>query len=291
VPASIPGSEEGSYEPPIYLPSYPDPLDTRLALGNSAYVNVSADGAVSFGQFENRLAWNVSGHNSASGYVVGAYCPGFNADSLDVGITGNNIDIIVAGVSSLEGDFRNAPGLNVVCSAGGIGSQRGYNGVSSINFDNQGNVDARGFIRCPVYSEAADVYNSFPTDSTKWRGCAWLSGVGVQSNPIDFVIDPRIEMTTVLHYDDLNMFNMFGGLHHIGLWTPNVKESMKNSPPPWEWEPTTTQGANDIEYRLFAKKTFTENLTSRKNDGGTIGILSENYLTIRWTIDLRSKHD
>jgi hypothetical protein len=289
VPASIPGSDEGSYEPPIYLPSYPDPLDTRLEPGNSAYVNVSADGAVSFGQFENRLAWNVSGENAASGYVVGAYCA-----SCNVG-TGGSMDIIVAGVSSLEGDFRNEPGLNVVCSAGGIGSVRGYNGMWNYNYDNQGNVDARGFIRCPTFSEANDIYRSWPDSGTdKWAGLAWLSGVGEipHGQVIPFVPDPRIEITTKLHYDDISMFNMFGGLHHIGLWTPNVKESMKNSPPPWGWYPTTTEGANDIEYRLFAKKTFTENLCSRKDKNSVNpGIKSPVYLTIKWTIDLRSKHD
>jgi len=288
VSASIPGSDDTSYEPPIYLPSYPDPLDTRLEPGNSAYVNVSADGAVSFGQFENRLAWNVSGENAASGYVVGAYCPGFNAGNE---YAQNEVDIIVAAVSSLEGDFRNEPGLNVVCSEGGIGSTRSYNGMSSMNYDGQGNVDARGFIRCPTYAEAEALYSTWPGDPTKWTGTAWLSGVGELRNPIDFVTDPRIQMTTKLHYDDLNMFNMFGGLHHIGLWTTNVKESMKNSSPPWEWQPTTTLGDNDREYRLFAKKTFTENLTSRKDFSTVQGIQSENYLTIRWTIDLRSKHD
>jgi hypothetical protein len=163
--------------------------------------------------------------------------------------------------------------------------------MSSMNYDGQGNVDARGFIRCPTYAEAEALYSTWPGDPTKWTGTAWLSGVGELRNPIDFVTDPRIQMTTKLHYDDLNMFNMFGGLHHIGLWTTNVKESMKNSSPPWEWQPTTTLGDNDREYRLFAKKTFTENLTSRKDFSTIQGIQSENYLTIRWTIDLRSKHD
>jgi hypothetical protein len=69
-----------------------------------------------------------------------------------------------------------------------------------------------------------------------------------------------------------------------------------------------TTGVSPIEYRLFAKKTFTENLAQVKDDAvtapitrplpghvmlGGINVLGvSDYLRLRlsWTIDFRAKH-
>tara|TARA_R110002012_G_scaffold3517_2_gene16306 strand:- start:57360 stop:58616 length:1257 start_codon:yes stop_codon:yes gene_type:complete len=278
-----------SYTPPFYLPSYPDPLDTKLEPENTAYVNVSADGSISYGQFENRLNWNLS---DPSSYVVGAYAPGYDPT------TGDNMRVAL--VSSLEGDFSANPSLHIVtsggyyASAGGIGSTLFVYNSSGDNADGQGNVDPRGFIRVLPYTLADTTYTTWASSPTNyWSGRAWVSGVGTQTAATDLFATsagPQIQLTTQIWRDDLNMFSVFGGLHQMGLWTPNVKETLKVSEPSWDWSASD----NPIVYRLFAKKTFTEDLTHRQDywdPGINPGILSTNSLIIKWTLDLRSQHD
>jgi len=285
-----------SYTPPFYLPSYPDPLDKKLEPQNTAYVNVSADGAVSYGHFENRLNWNL---NDPSSYVVGAYAPGYHAAPGD--------DMRVALVSSLEGDFASDPSLHIVhatnsvgdsiaASAGGIGSMYNVYNSSGYNLDGQGNVDPRGFIRVLPHTQAQTTYAAWgPTPSLYWNGCVWVSGVGPQDEPSDLFVTsagPQIQVTTKIFREDLSMFSVFGGLHQMGLWTPNVAETLKVAQPSWDW----SAADNPIVYRLFAKKTFTEDLTWRQDYevGGVLvspGITSTNDLIVKWTIDLRSQHD
>ena len=271
-----------SYIPPFYLPSYPDPLDKKLEPQNTAYVNVSADGAVSYGQFENRLNWSL---DEASSYVVGAYAIGVDPGYLF------EPDMKVSLVSSLDGDFAADPTLHVLTTLPRVGSSEHAYNASASNLDGQGNVDPRGFIRVLPYAEADVTYPDWgPTLPDKWYGKTWVSGVGVQDQPTDLfsgVTGPQIQISTRIHYTDLVMFSVFGGLHQMGLWTPNVKETLKGIQPPWDW----VAEDNPIVYRLFAKKTFTEDLTQRQDDGAVPGLWSENGLIVKWTIDLRSKHD
>jgi len=279
-----------SYIPPFYLPSYPDPLDTKLEPDNTAYVNVSADGAISYGQFENRLNWNLT---DPSSYVVGAYAVGTTPVAGD--------DIKVALVSSLDGDFASDPWLHIVtsgnlgASADLVGNENYTYNASGKNVDGQGNVDARGFIRVLPYAQAASSYASWTaTPDLAWQGRAWVSGVGTQDSPEDLFATssgPQIQVTTRIHHNDLLMFSLYGGLHQLGLWTPDVKKTLTVSQPSWDWKAAT----NPIVYKLFAKKSFTEDLTYRQDYtiGPVLykGLDSDNSLIIKWTLDLRSQHD
>jgi hypothetical protein len=272
VSASVEDSTASSYTPPYKMPGYPAPLNKKLEDASTAYAVFSGDGTQSYGHFENRIQYNQS---DASAYSVGAYAVG--RDPL-----GTN-NFWVALVSSIDGDFVADRTLNIVASADEIGSVEGYNGKDS------GNVDYRGFIRVETVSGAEDNYSSWDpnTNNTQWVGRAWVSGLGVQTNPVDFVTDPKIRVTTTLHGDDLNMFNMYGGLHQMGLWSFDMKKCLGNSNPPYDWN-LDSNGANDREYRLFAKKTFTDNLSRIADVGNSPGIDSYASLLIKWTIDLRS---
>ena len=53
----------------------------------------------------------------------------------------------------------------------------------------------------------------------------------------------------------------------------------------------TTTGVTPQEYKLFAKKSFTNNLCSNQDDGGSAGFNNHQNLKIQWTLDLRSQHD
>ena len=273
------GVTASSYTPPYKLPSYPDPLDTKLEDVNTAYVNVSGDGTRSFGQFENRINFNL---DDASAYTVGAFAVGWNAA---VGHGYGNF--WTALVSSLEGDFVADRTLNLVASADGVGSVASFNG--------RGNVDYRGFCRVlPVDLADSEWSPDWRyANSNSWRGRPTVSGVGAQDY-LTFVKDPRIQFCLSLHPDDCKMFNIYGGLHHIGLWTFDVKKCFADVTAPvvnhLEW-PLDGAGANNREYRLFAKKTFTENLVRNKDNGSSPGIQQTNNLIIKWTLDFRSIHD
>jgi hypothetical protein len=280
---TVPGTvTASSYTPPYKLPSYPDPLDTKLEDVNMAYVNVSGDGTKSFGQFENRINFNL---DDASAYTVGAFAVSWNAADGH-----GNGNFWTALVSSLEGDFVADRTLNLVASAEGVGSVASFNG--------RANVDYRGFCRVLPVNLAAIEWRGAtgwdPADSNDWRGYPTVSGVGVQTNPIDFVTDPRIHFCVALHPDDCKMFNIYGGLHHIGLWTFDVKKCFADVTAPvvnhLEW-PLDSAGANNREYRLFAKKTFTENLVRNKDNGSSPGIQQTNNLILKWTMDFRLIHD
>ena len=271
LPNNIENSDPSSYDPPYYMPSYPDPMDKRLEDASTAYSIVSGDGTQSYGHFENRIEFNRS---DASAYTVGAYCIGDNPTVND--------NFWVALVSSLDGDFVADRSLHIAASADLVGAANGYNGKST--------VDYRGFVRVEPIAGAEDYYASWnsTTNNAQWAGRVWVSGVGTQTDPVDFVLDPRIMVTTKLNGDDLNMFNMYGGLHHVGLWSFDMKKCLANSNPPWGWDLDPTTGDNDREYRLFAKKTFTNNLCRIRDNGATAGLSAYTALLIRWTVDLRS---
>jgi len=83
------------------------------------------------------------------------------------------------------------------------------------------------------------------------------------------------------------MFNMYGGLNNIGLWTLDVKKCLANTAAPFTWS-LSLNAKNDREYRLFAKRTFTENMARITDVGAVAGIDSYESLRISWTLDFRS---
>ncbi len=240
-----------SYTPPYKLPSYPDSLDTRLEKQDTAYVSVSADGAQSFGHFENRIQENPT---DASSYLLGAFCLDLASDALPLYM-----------VSSLEGDFVTTEDLHVVASGIATNTGNSFNGKNS--------VDYRGFVKI----DTMDIATTGP-------GTIWVSGVGTQTTPEDFVNEGRIQITARINPQDSKMFLMYGGLHQLGLWTYDMQATLEKSiTPPIAWT-----RAKEIQYRLFAKKTFTDNLVKVNDNGSSSGMSSSTPMYLRWTIDLRS---
>lgn len=289
VSSTIPDSTASSYTPPYQLPSYPDPLDTKLEDASTAYSIVSGDGTQSFGQFENRIMW-ASG--DASSYFQGAYPTSAGGRwYLD-----GHLQTSAMLVSSYEGDFSVNPlSHNVLVSSPQSVSADiagGYNQYSS--------MDYRGYVQL-IYNPPASL----------GTGYAWVSGSVNSANAVDMVVDPRVTMETIIFCSDLWGMNLYGGLHHIGLWSLDCKKSLETSTVPLFTAAgyVDTNGVTPREFRLFAKKTFTENLCQVKDSTiysgfvyssgtvliGTAGtpfvIFDVVNLRIRWTLDFRSKHD
>ena len=53
----------------------------------------------------------------------------------------------------------------------------------------------------------------------------------------------------------------------------------------------TGSGSTKQEFKLFAKKTFTENLCAIKDNGTDAGFTNPTDLYLQWTLDFRSQHD
>ena len=234
--------------PPNTLPSYPDPLDTDLEPeAQYEYVSVSADGQTFYGHHENRIYFN----GDTSSWCIGAFAVTGTAD---------NIGHVLI-VSSLEGDFSADKFLNCTASTTANNSNT-YNGKSLI--------DKHGFVTLQHEVDSAYIGTNAPATFFK----------GTETTRSNQITQGFTEITTYVHGKDILMMNIYGGIHHIGLWTYDNKRCLDNTSAPYDLVPDGN-GDTGLRYRLFAKKTFTENLAIRSN-------LSFQRLKLVWRIDFRS---
>ena len=253
-----PGVDGSSYVPPYHLPSYPDPMDTKLEDANTAYTDVSADGTESFGQFENRIEF---APNDASSYFQGAWPPAGNT----------NTSAMV--VSSYEADWQTTPYSNLIVSNAPITTQGQPNTAKQIDY--------RGFYSLTYTNDAA----SFSK--------VQVSGSIASNDPQDMVVDPRVSVYVNLEFKAIWAFNLYGGLHQLGLWNMDpIRASLANSAPFLEdnGDFIDSNGVTKQEFKLFAKKTFTENLCKNIDNGTAAGFLNHKTMKVVWTLDLRANH-
>ena len=241
------------YDIPDKLPSYPDPMDTDLEpKAQYQYVTASGDGQTFFGHHENRVVWDTN----PSSLCIGAFAPKAT-DATKI----NSIYF----VSSLDGDFSGTPDANVVFSA------ITTNVRSTVNFNGRGKVDKHGFVSIQHEDDSAH--------GEGFNGAAFYRGT--ESTITSQITDGYVEIYFQVHATDLRWMAAYGGIHHIGLWVYDNKESLKNQSPPYDLSPDAS-GETGLRYRLFAKKTFTENLATRTT------YTSMGSLTFTWRIDFRS---
>ena len=177
-------------------------------------------------------------------------------------------------ISSYEGDFQADPSANFIVYGERIS---GYNDLN--------NIDYRGYITTKYNETNPSIYgNCYVSGSTSND----LTGVVSQCS------QPTVTIATQIPANDLATLNLYGGIHHIGLWNMDSPEALKNNAAPLMVGNTfinTTTGITPQEYKLFAKKSFTNNLCSNQDDGGSAGFNNHQNLKIQWTLDLRSQHD
>jgi len=267
------GASVSSYTPPYRLPSYPDPLNQKLEDASTAYAIVSGDGTQSYGQFENRIMF-ASGDPSS--YFQGVYPPSGESSQL--------YQLSAVLVSSYEGDFQADSGLHTVVTSpqlNGIDVRSNYNTYEA--------MDYRGFIETQ--------YGVYGTSSI---GIAAVSGVVNSNTAQDLVADPRVVIETTMGGGDVWSTNLYGGIHQIGLWSLDCKKSLESSTAPFYpvgKDYIDSNGVTPREFKLFAKKTFTENLGKIK-DSVTYGsgfayqpfATAVFNLKIKWTIDFRTNN-
>ena len=290
------GATPSSYTPPFRLPSYPDPLDQRLEEASTSYSLVSGDGTQSWGQFENRIEFdatlNTPGGTSPdpSSFYQGAY-PICGAKGLGAGWASSVL------VSSYVGDFQTNPALHIIDYVEdfsiGVGESRGlgkYNDTST--------MDYRGFVSATYHDTAKTVLGNVlvsGSESVADGGPGSTDLVGTVSQ----VTVPKATVYTRISQPDVWTMNAYGGLHQIGLWSVNCLKSLQSYEAPFLWDPaggdaaTASQfrnweGVSKMDFRLFAKKTFTQNLTANQDYGLVAGFDDPEVLEIQWTLDFRS---
>ena len=117
------------------------------------------------------------------------------------------------------------------------------------------------------------------------------TGVGVPLSEHGLTVSSnstgRVTYETTISSGDAGMANLFGGIYNIGLWTLDLKESLKNASPPFVFNNLN----NPIKYRLFSSKKFVDNIVSVHDSlPATLpaGINNHSSVKIRWTLDFRS---
>jgi len=272
--------QASAYTPPYRLPSYPDPLNKKLEDASTAYSlfsSLAASGSevsgTSYGQFENRITF---APNDPSSYFQGVF-----PTALGAAVPSPSALL----VSAYEGDFQANPFLNYAAS--GLDVPVG-------EFNTYGLMDYRGFV-----SLGYDSY--LHAAGRPVVGMASVSGTASLVDVTSIVVDPRVTATVNIYSGDVWAMNLYGGLHQIGLWNMDCKKALESNEPPFlEGDPNyptdpkfmnTTTGITRQEFRLFAKKTFTENLCAITDDGANAGMQNPQNLKIIWTIDFRSQHD
>ena len=112
---------------------------------------------------------------------------------------------------------------------------------------------------------------------------AYTTG-GLLDGSAAFIASPAVVYNFSISATDLLALAAYKGVTNIGLWAFNQKETYKNESPPIEWHTPT----NNRKYKLFAKKVFSEDLTTIKDagtDDGDAGIRNYVDLNIEWRLN------
>ena len=239
-----------SYTPTVDLPSFPNPADQTLEVDTSTLadpiINLSSVGEVLVSGVGHNL--NMIPYRTSGAAVSGSY---FFVGCYPEGSgTGGSNFLIVSSYDDVS-----ATGDPAAYCQSGV-----YNSV----FNQASSMDTSGFVR--AYHVSAE------TDP--------ISGV-IVSSISDFSSTGEVAYKVLVGSGDLGFSNMYGGITNMGLWTVDLKKALaKGATPPYLFAPVN----NPFEYRLLAKKVFSQNLTRILDNGANAGSLNYKDLIVVWRI-------
>lgn len=146
-----------------------------------------------------------------------------------------------------------------------MASGGGYVATSSVSgqFNEVSSMDKFGYVRRTATGDDA-------------------SGLVVSSTVAEVSTTGEITYRVNIGKGDLAFANLYGGIYHVGLWSINMVSSLASfgavPPFPFVWND------NKIKYRIFAKKTFLENIAKVQDSGDKPGINSYDNLTLIWKL-------
>ena len=129
----------------------------------------------------------------------------------------------------------------------------GASGIAYSTFNYLSAMDRNGFLKLAVSS--ANAGRDIPGVAPFYYGS--ISGIALYAQD-DFSSTGRVQYISTVSGGDLLFAGLFGGIYTLGLWTIDIKETIKNGEsPPFNFNYLD----NKIKYRLVARKTFTRDLT------------------------------
>lgn len=142
------------------------------------------------------------------------------------------------------------------------------NGFNSAAGQGVKSIDSRGFIRV-THTNLVDGYN-FHQSGNYFRGLMIRhSGLGLH-NDYEVIHSLGIRLVDFLY------LNFFGGIYTMGLWGFDVQKMLKKGMNP----PFSQYNIEDIDYKLFARKTFNKDLTYYEGTTDSFSEVSD--LLINW---------
>ena len=294
-----------SYTPTNSLDQYPDPLDKKLARTSVGNFDASTSVLSGFdmGQNLNTIVYrrtSASDNGTAAPFLACASGYMTNWQEQTRIITNLRTLVSLSGFDTLgpqaffqgcyaEGSSTGGSRFALVSSLdtseayGVSGEDALVVGLYDGGFNEASSMDVLGFV--------GKVYDPINNRVGLTGDGVALSGYGltVSSNAQEtsFANNGKVIYETTISSGDAGMCNLYGGIYNIGLWTLDIKESLKNAAPPFVFEPLN----NPIEYRLFSSKKFVDNITFIHDDvDATLpaGINAYTDIKIRWTLDFRS---
>ena len=207
-----------------------------------------------------------------------AYLP----SSLDLG---QNLNFIPSGGASAclgcyapKGNFK----VHILSAVVGAGQPLSDNLIVSAQFNNttsfnaKGSIDSRGFIVMDV----SDIYEGRNRELNEDYGALIMSHTTEWADPAG---DLDIRYILNIDYNDFICLNIFGGIYNIGLWCYDLKAMADKGIYP----PFSQHSKEDLEYKLVARKTFTQDLTTYQDSEGSAGILNLSDLKLIWSWGFR----
>jgi hypothetical protein len=179
------------------------------------------------------------------------------------------VDIIPSAIGTLlDGAYAPSGGVTVVVASG----VEPYTVVASASvsgtLNTQGNIDFRGYIK-----------NITP--ATNPTNGLVVSSVNVSSNG-------EITYSLALGTADCTVANLYGGITSMGLWTYDLQKNLaKGDKPPYVFKRLPEESGTykaPLDYKLFAKKTFNDNIVKIKDYTTIAAIDRRSNLQLRWRL-------
>lgn len=234
------------------LPSYPDPLNTRLEPESclTFYSGLGSFSGLDIGHCANHA---ILSQYSSNYITLGCFPPS------------GGVKYIVVKPSHDDLNFNQS---NLI-----------YSGTLSGNYNKYGLMDSSGFLTFAPLNGSQGNQNTALLRFT--------SGVLINLSP-NFSSTGYVDIAWHLSGNDAASLLLYGGVYQLGLWCLDIRAMLKEGhKPPFNFNPLN----NIRKYRLFAKKTFSRDLLYLNDVGGSSGMknLLESsalvqYLVYQWTI-------
>jgi hypothetical protein len=289
------GVNTSAYVPDNWLSSPPNPESTRLEDFNTSLFDTSCDvvSGLNLGQNLNVVPYREQVNNDptqtlncfsslvdhSTDYLkfLRNYSAAYPPSAMGtIGPQAYYLGCFPEGSSTGGSNFAFVSSLENSAAYASTGSV--YSGTYNSIVNEASSMDVSGFLNM-IMSSSPNYEDTTTNDellmSSTYSGLC-MSGSWA-TDPDGFV-----EYTTTIGAGDVGYSNLYGGIYNLGLWTIDMKETLKaRNVPPYSFGPLN----NPRKYKLFATKHLTQNL-GYVNDRSASqpGAGAYKDITIKWRI-------